>query len=110
MSQPPKNKNIHHTLTAIEQFERDRIAFAIVAKETGMFDFIVKLANTFGRIPSASITTNDGVTTSYKTPQNITMPKLHSTKQPDIIPNEKPAPTKKTISNNYSRSKMTRFK
>ena len=70
------------SLTVVEQFELDRKAFAAVAKETGMFEVLAGFAKAFGRIPSASITTDDGVTTSYETPPNITMPKLGHTNPP----------------------------
>lgn len=110
--QPPANCDKSRTLTQVEQFELDRKAFAMVAKENNMFDVIAGFAKTFGRIPSASITTEDGVTTSYRTPPNVTMPKLNNvkvsdTKSPEPAPKEtSPQP----ISNDYSRAKMAKIK
>ena len=100
------------SMTAVEQFERDRKAFAIVAKETGIFDVLAKFALTFGRIPSASITTSNGVTTAYTTPPNIMMSQIngasHSpTNKPPTskIPTSKIPTNESPISNNYSRTK-----
>ncbi|PSB84128.1 hypothetical protein C5F64_13865 [Photobacterium damselae subsp. damselae] len=92
------------TLTPIEQFELDRANFAKVAKETGMFEVIAEFAKYFGRIPSASITTEDGTNISYCTPSNVIMPQIGNKPKTDAVPPEPPKNVTKIV-NNYSRAR-----